>query len=310
MNNRTIFITAASWEPRFILGAERIVKSEQIHSCVCLWFEEFGKRTEEDRKKLSKLFAGKQYDEVALNLFAHTVSNEERIVPSYVSTWKTLHKLMAEMLPIVNYFILDITTIPREALWIMLDLLTEARVSGKVVYHRAESHGQWCGCEPERPHTVPKLGGSPSLDGATKLIVVSGYDEDRSDHFIATFEPDETLILFQEGLHNENIEKNEKKHRQRFGNRRTIGFKEIDWYAPDWGYEKLYQAAKIFGEGENLVLASLGPKTSAVSLYRIHRQMPQSGLVYSPCKEYNPDYSRGISNTLSIDWIPDMAIRK
>jgi hypothetical protein len=95
-------------------------------------------------------------------------------------------------------------------------LLTEAGKPGKIVYHRANKHGAWCGCEPDRPHIVPKLGGIPSLDGPTKLLILSGYDEDRSEQLIASFEPDQTLILYQEGLHEENREKNEKKGSSRF----------------------------------------------------------------------------------------------
>jgi hypothetical protein len=250
------------------------------------------------------MVAGVDHREVALQLSSPPVSEGYRPVPSYVNTWMKIHEMMAEVLPKINSFVLDITTMPREALWITLDLLTEAGMPGKIVYHRANKHGAWCGCEPDRPHIVPKLGGVPSLDGPTKLLILSGYDEDRSEQLIASFEPDETLILYQEGLHDENREKNEKKHRLRFGNRQTIGFDSVDCYAPDWGFARVQNVVSKYAPDSNLILASLGPKTSAVALYRLQRNFPKSGLIYSPCKDYNVDYSEGIGDTLSIDWIP------
>jgi len=246
--------------------------------------------------------------EVALQPTSPQVLGSERPIPSYVNTWVTIHEMLAEALPRMDSCVFDITTMPREALWITPDLLTEAGLPGKIFYHRANNHGDWCGCEPDRPHIVPKPGGVPSLDGPTKLLILSGYDEDRSEQLIASFEPDETLILYQEGLHEENRLKNEKKHRLSFINRQTIGFDSIDCYAPDWGFARVQKIVSKFAPDSNLILASLGPKTSAVSLYRLQRHFPKSGLIYSPCKDYNVDYSKGIGDTLTIDWIPKQVL--
>lgn len=308
MKHNTLFITTASWEPRFIEGAKRIILPGNFAASRCLWFEEYGERTAPARKELLKLVAGIDHQEVELQLCSSIALEGSRPIPSYVTTWKAIHKMMAEVLPKMNSFVLDITTMPREALWITLDLLTDAGMPGKIVYHRAGKHGAWCGCEPDRPHIVPKLGGIPSLDGPTKLLILSGYDEDRSEQLIASFEPDETLILFQEGLHEENKEKNEKKHRLRFGNRQTISFDSINCYAPDWGFARVQEVVSNYASDSNLILASLGPKTSAVSLYRLQRHFPKSGLIYSPCRSYNELYSEGIGETLSIDWIPEQMI--
>jgi len=45
-------------------------------------------------------------------------------------------------------------------------------------------------------------------------------------------------------------------------------------------------------------MASLGPKLSAVALYRLHKKYPQTGLVYAPAKEFNPQYSYGITESI------------
>ena len=308
MIKNTLFITTASWEPRFIEGTKRIIASETFSASRCLWFEDYGERTKLVRAEFSKMVSGIDYREVALQLSSPVVSEGNRPVPSYVNTWMTIHEMMAETLPKMNSFVLDITTMPREALWITLDMLTEAGFPGNIFYHRADRHGDWCGCDPDRPHIVPKLGGVPSLDGPTKLLILSGYDEDRSEQLIASFEPDETLILFQEGIHSENKEKNENKHRLRFGNRQTICFDSINCYASDWGFARVHEVVSKYAPDSNLILASLGPKTSAVALYRLQRHFPKSSLIYSPCKDYNVDYSAGIGESLVLDWIPAQMI--
>ena len=47
------------------------------------------------------------------------------------------------------------------------------------------------------------------------------------------------------------------------------------------------------------VMSSLGPKLTSVALYQIHRQYPQIALVYAPSGEYNPNYSKGIGDTIT-----------
>jgi hypothetical protein len=100
----------------------------------------------------------------------------------------------------------------------------------------------------------------------------------------------------------------QKKHRLRFNNRQTIGFDSVDCYGPDWGFARVEKIVSNFASDSNLILASLGPKTSAVSLYRLQRHFPKSGLIYSPCKDYNIACSEGIGDTLTIDWIPEEMI--
>jgi hypothetical protein len=308
MNQRQIFINTASWEPRCIEGVRRVFSTHQFASAIFFWFEEYPERTEKVRKELMKIADGLSPIFVPLPMYAPDKLTNRYTTPSYITAWKEIRRALYESCPAFDSFVLDITTMPREALWIILDLLTEKGISGKVVYHRAESHGDWCASDPERPHIVPKLGGLPSHERASKLLVVSGYDVDRSEQFIASYEPRETLILFQEfpkGVNPENENKSERRSKLRFGNRgNAIKLKGVNCYEPDWGFSRILSEARLLGENANLILASVGPKTSAVSLYRVHRHLYESSLVYAACKNYNKDYSIGIGETMSIDWNP------
>jgi len=306
MNTGKLLISTASWEPRFLAGVRRILDQEQVAGALCFWFSEYGTRTAEAREEFAKLLSPRPTHFIELPMYLTESRLGGHSIPAYVVVWREINKAIMEWMGNYGSFILDITTMPREAMWMALDLLTEAAIAGKLVYHRAAEHGDWCGAEPEQPHIVPKLGGLPALNLPTRLMIVSGYDEDRSEQFIGSYEPCETVILFQEfvsGTHEENREKNEMRHRRRFGDRgRAIRFKGVNCYGPDWGFAQILAEAREFGKCSNLILASLGPKTSAISVYRVLRSLPEACLIYAPCRSYNLEYSKGIGETLALDW--------
>lgn len=303
MKNSSLFITTASWEPRFSDGVKEAFATSDFSSVLCFWFEEYGERTAEARASLADLCQSRNFLSVPLRFFSEADPQDRVKRPAHASTWRAIHKALGEALPGLDSFILDITTMPREVLWITLDLLTECGIPGAIIYHAAVSHGSWCGCEPEPPHIVPKLGGLPLINRPTKLLIASGYDEDRSEQFISTYEPIETLILFQDGVNEENVHRNEKQHKLRFGNRgASLRFESVDFYSADWGTKRTIEIASSFADGGNLILASLGPKPSAVALFEAHRLLPTSSLAYAPCRNYNPEYSVGMKQVVSIEW--------
>ena len=298
MKKNVLYIATASWEERFLEGAKRVLEANQCTDALCFWFEDYEARTAEAREAFKKQFASLNPKFEKLKLLG-----AEGTPPVHAEMWRRIFEVLADSLANKESFVFDITTTPRVALWIILDLLTEAKLPGIIYYHRAGKHGHWCGCEPDRPQLVPKLGGISSLEKETKLLVVTGFDEDRSEHFISHYEPTETLILLQEGSETD-AERNRDPHLKRFRGRPAIQMVKMNSYAPDWGYATLEKEAVKFGSDSNLVLASVGPKTSAVSLYKLHRLLPHSSMVYSPCRDYNDEYSSGIGETLSLAWNP------
>ncbi len=294
-----LYITTASWEQRFVEGAHRILPKSKCDRVLCFWSEDYGSRTEIPRKELQKACGA-----------IHCVFTPFRLAPvhyewptgSQVQLWKTVFDAFSREIIGVDEFIFDVSTTPRELLWIILDLLTEASIPGQIIYHRASKHGDWCAAEPELPHIVPKLGGISRLDWPTKLVILTGYDLDRSEHFIESFEPSETMLLLQSGDTAEDPLRNSNPHLKKFSGRSGLRIDYMNSYEPDWGYSFLRRELGSFGQDANLILASLGPKTSAVALYRLHREMPNSALAYSPCRDYNIDYSNGLVSTLTLRW--------
>ena len=73
---------------------------------------------------------------------------------------------------------------------------------------------------------------------------------------------------------------------------------ELDAYAPDLGRRAIADALKSFGESHNVIMASLGPKPTSISLYRLQRARQDTGLVYAPANEFNESYSIGIGDCI------------
>jgi hypothetical protein len=301
MKKRALFIATLSWEPRFLEGARRILRSEVFSDVLCFGFKDFEERTAAIQKTFEEEFADLHPRFKMLQLSPSNRTTGRRLAATEGSLWKQIFDTVSTEIEEIDTFTFDVTTTPREALWIILDLLTEAKLSGSLAYHRASSHGAWCAGEPESPHIVPKLGGISALDKPTKLLILTGFDEDRSKQFILHFEPKETLILLQEGSDHE-AEKSRSLHEHQFAGRKGIRLETLDSYSSDWGFASLEKMAVPFAEDSNLMLASVGPKTSAVALYRLHRSLLNSALVYSPCREYNKGYSTGIGETLRLKW--------
>lgn len=303
MKPRVLLITAASWEERFIKGAERVAGQREFSDVICYWYKEFEELTTKARNGFAELYPLARFVELRMHTLPRDVDVDAR--PAYATTWVRIWEELRGRVDQFDEFVLDITTMPREAIWISLDLLTEARRPGRIVYHRALDHGSWCGSEPEPPHIVPKLGGEPAMNLPTKLLIISGADDDRSQQFVNAFEPSETLLLFQQpsAVHGDLSHVLQSDALPKGSGRLDrLSRHGIDCYTPDWGFSRLLEEASSFGEAANLLMASLGPKTSAVSLYRVQRNLKRSALAYAPCRTYNDSYSTGIGDSLELAW--------
>jgi hypothetical protein len=96
----------------------------------------------------------------------------------------------------------------------------------------------------------------------------------------------------------ENTKKNSKLHldwvRGRSDTRLT--HIEVDAYSDDHGYSVVLGAIEELAAACNVVLGSLGPKPGSLAMFRAKMEKPDCALVYVPSRQYNRDYSVGISD--------------
>jgi hypothetical protein len=286
--NKPIIYTAASWEPRFFSGFERITAQFAPERVVMYFYSEYASLSQANRERVSSYCKTNSI----------TLEELELSFADPITAWKVLYSTAAASSG-ANPVLIDITTMPRETTWILFGLFEDRAIPVTWAYHKPEGYNNtWLSRDPDRPRLVPKMGGVTRLGFPIKLLLTSGFDIERARQLILFFEPEQVLVGIQTGSQFGNKLLNTARHLQEFQGSSATKLFKIDAYAADCGYESLVREIKEQLTDSNLIMASLGPKTSAVALYRIHKKYPQTSLAYAPSREFNPDYSFGIAETL------------
>lgn len=281
-----LLITVASWEERFRLGTERIQRSNTIPQLLMYYYEEYSERTYNNR--------------MAMRSLGWSSSSEHGLKFSHPKdAWKKLEEDIASLSASTRRVLLDISTMPREMIWYFLFLLERKGHTISYIYNKPARYNEgWLSRDPGRPRLVYNQGGIAKLGCSTVLLITSGFDSDRIGQFVAFFEPKVVLIATQKGDQFENVERNLNAQQTVNLPKEMIERVTIDAYSEDHGMSVLAPYVARYVEENNVVMSSLGPKPSAIALYKIRKQYPEAALAYSPSKEFNPDYSTGIGESI------------
>ena len=85
-------------------------------------------------------------------------------------------------------------------------------------------------------------------------------------------------------------------HREKIKKVYACKFFDLDAYGEDRGLVAVRAQLEDMGSECNVIMSSLGPKLTAITLYRLQRVMPEVGLVYAPATEFSETYSFGIGD--------------
>jgi hypothetical protein len=281
-------ITVGSWETRFFKGFENAVKKFRPHNVLLFFYKEYANWSASNRRKSAKLC--KEQDII--------FKDRELSFSKHAGLWNVLYDEVARLNIRNGCVLLDITTMPRESIWIIMDLLEAKGIIVKYVYSQPERYNRtWLSRDPDEPRLVYKLSGEPKLGLPTKLLVLTGYDVDRVRQLIRFFEPQMTLLGIQVGNQLSNQALNIEKSKRAFEKERATDFFDVDAYADDHGFTSIKTQLDAHCGTSNIIMSSLGPKLSAISLYKLHKIYPQTSLAYAPSKEFNRRYSYGIGPT-------------
>lgn len=284
-------ITFASWEDRFRLGLEKCVNGSKPKSVTILYLKEYSTWTEDNRSYVLNLLKKHNIDH-----FVQELTYEDP-----VNSWKDIFKLIVMSKKFCNEnVIVDISTMPREFIWIILSLLEETEANIDYLYYKPlEYNAEWLSRDPSKPRIVFKLGGEAKLGGSTTLLILTGMDPDRTEQLVSYYEPKRCLIGLQMGNEYQNQEFNVVKHRKRFDNPKLYDLFDVDSYSSDHGLGIIKSKIEpLLEKNTNIIMSSLGPKLSAIALYRLHKTYLQTALAYAPSKEFNREYSRGIKELI------------
>ena len=252
------------------------------------FYEEYESATQKNRLEVEKICEERG---IRLSKYKLTFSNP-------VTSWKVICNTTSSLDIVGNKIMVDITTTPREAIWTIFNFLEKPGVSISYIYHVPKGYNkEWLSRDPGKPRIVYKLGGLTKLGVPIKLLILSGYDIDRVKQMITFFEPKEVFIGNQQPINSEESLEYYKKTKKEFEEYTEVKLFDIDAYASDHGLGIIEQKIGTLLDNSNFILTSLGPKLSAIALYRFHKAHPETALAYAPSKEFNPKYSFGIAET-------------
>lgn len=276
-------ITNSSWEERHPLGIERIIRKISPSKILSFYLESFSAMT----------FKNRQH--VANNCKKGGIEYEEISLINRAQYWKKIQSSLNDECQKTDQIYIDISTMPREIIWIIFSFLGNKINAINYVYNEPlEYNDDWLCRNHSKPRLVFKLSGIYDLTKPTSLISLSGYDIERVKHIIQFFEPQFIKIGIQIGNQFQNKQRNYDLHKNMSMNSLDIETFEMDAYGNDHGGRVIEEKIQELVTKSNIIICSLGPKLSAISLFRLHQKYPQIALSYIPSKEYNPSYSIGI----------------
>ena len=279
-----VLLAFASWEDRFVQGVADDLSHDSFGRVLIFYFISYGPKTETARTVVREkcVRLGLEYKEICLN--ADRPHENLRTVSGTLETLSAASPL-----------VIDISTMPREVIWYIFWLSEHWTAPVRYRYHSpAEYSREWLSRDPGRPRLVHKLSGIARPGAKTALIVAVGFDVQRVWQLVRHFEPAKFFVALQIDSPfavNRNIM---RKYVDQLHIGESHSKFEIDAFGDDHGYGAFERQLSDIVEDYNVVLSSLGPKLTAVSLYRLQRRWPEVGLVYAPAKEFNREYSRGI----------------
>lgn len=284
-----ILITVASWEERFILGFERLLASVKPNRVLMFYYKEYKSWSEEN------LMRSAQYCEnERVQLF-----EEELSFTSLPESWKRLVKLLLREVTAGVNVTVDITTMPREVIWTICGHLAIKCSEIQYVYHLPEGYGDWLSRDPGRPRIVYKMGGICTLGNSTTLVVLTGYDVERTKQLIRFYEPEDIFLGLQVGEQFESAKRNRTEHKEKLTRNKNIRWFDINGHSVKESLASLEKYVSPFLNEKNIILSSLGPKVGALALYRFHQLHPKTAISYAPSNEFNKEYSHGIQKTIA-----------
>lgn len=279
-----LLISVLSWEDRFLKGLVSDLNDYSISNIIIINHYEMKKEKNEHYNMVSKGF-----DEPL----------EIIDLPSDpIKTWNILKNKFSNI--IGKRILVDITTMRRETIWAILSFLRLNNNTIDYIYYKPGSYNEdWLSREPDTPRLLFKHSGISKFGYQTALLILTGFDADRTRQLVNYYEPELTILGSQIGNQFQNDKRNDPEYHisecKGLTKIKTFCFNS---YEKDHGFKAIKEIVEQYIGNYNLIVSSQGPKISAISLYNIFIKFPDIALSYVPCKLYNKNYSTGISEPI------------
>ena len=284
MMNETLLIAFASWEDRFRIGFGCSSKDYRIDRALVFYFDAYAERSSRNMSAINAICVKKDiiYLPVEMNI-DEPAKNWHNVLDSINSNIENCQKIL-----------IDISTMPRDIIWYILWLAEQKSIPIFYIYYSPKKYGRWLSRDPQSPRLVYKLSGTALPSAKTALLITTGFDLQRVKRLINWFEPKKLMIGIQAATRFERNRAAMTEYRQMLQKESDCNIFELDAFSVDRGMAVIERQLQNIGSSYNIIMSSLGPKLTAITLYKIWRRRKEIGLVYTPSKQYNKNYSHGI----------------
>ena len=287
MKNIDSLITFASWEDRFRIGFDRNLEKAGVRKALVFYFASYADRTEENRQMIDEACKAKNIKYIPLELD----------IDKPADNWRTVLNSIEKFIADCQSILIDISTMPREIIWYVLWLVGQSPIAARYVYHSPKDYASdWLSQDPRAPRLVYKLSGIALPSAKTALLITVGFDLQRVKRLINWYEPNKLMIGIQITSQFKRNDTTMMEYRETLEKEYDCEIFELDAFAKGRGMTAIQEALESLDSSYNIIMSSLGPKLTAVTLYQIQRQNDTIGLVYAPSNQYNENYSSGIGD--------------
>lgn len=284
MNKFDYILTCTGWEERFFGSINSFCKEGMFDKLINFNVTEFSEEITPNLHKLRTLIDSQSLIEKEISLADDS------------ATWLLIEDLFHSLKIEEKSILIDITTMPRFLIWFLMHFSSTLSNKLTVNYFKPESYEicDWLTSDAAAPRLVFKHSGIHLPDQQTVLVIQSGFDIERVNQLIYSYEPAKVFIGAQIGEQFNNASKSLKNHKERL-KYQEIEYFEINAYDQDYGYSEIEQLITQYKESYNIILASFGPKPVAVTMFKLSQVHEEVGLSYVLVNSYNKTYSHGIS---------------
>lgn len=285
-----ILMIYPSWEERSVLGFERDIEASNIDELIL-----FENANPINSDKIAPVVS--KIEEICKD--RQITCKKVSLDFGRPSIWGVIKELVSQINSDGNVR-LDICTMSRNLIWALMFFLKERVGKVDIVYHQPNKYSnEWLSRDAELPRLLYKHSGIVSIEKKTLLVIITGFDVERTKQLVYFYNPSKVVLLIQKPNRLDDSERNTAELHSdeciKMGVKTDVEL--IDCYGEDWGYE---ETEKVIAENlgnYNIVVSSLGPKLSAISVYRTFLNHPEIALTYIPCREYNENYCEGIGDS-------------
>lgn len=287
MKNIDLLITFASWEDRFRIGFNCNLEKVEVRKALVFYFQNqnYADLTQANRQRVKEACESKRIEYISVKLD----------IDKPADNWRTVMNSIEEFITDSQGILLDISTMPREIIWYILWLVGQSPIDTRYIYHSPEDYASdWLSQDPRAPRLVYKLSGIALPSAKTALLITVGFDLQRVKRLINWYEPNKLMIGIQITSQFDRNDPTMMEYRKILEKEYDCEIFELDAFAKDQGMTAIKKELEALDSSYNIIMSSLGPKLTAITLYKLQQENDKIGLVYAPSNQYNPKYSIGI----------------